>query len=314
MIAAFKKFSEHLLKNMKEHGAKGILMTTRDAGVEIRKNLVQKMNIIKGENIYEKEWDILILLDCARVDMMEEVADDYQFLTQIEDHPTLGTSSVEWMQTTFTGEYTKEMGNTVYITANPNSDECLSSRGFQHLEEVWRDGWDSDIGTIPARSVTDRAIAFHRELNPQRMIIHYMQPHPPFVPRSDIEVTDVSKPDMEKEKMNVAELHNDAGYTFDQLWEAHMQNLEYVLNDVELLLSNIDADRVIISADHGQALGESGVWGHPRSISLDVVRRVPWCVTSASNTDEYDPDFEMSYTSSISSELVEERLEYLGYK
>jgi hypothetical protein len=93
-----------------------------------------------------------------------------------------------------------------------------------------------------------------------------------------------------------------------------MKNLEYVLDDVELLISNIDADRLILSADHGQALGEEGVWGHPRSMNLDVLRDVPWCAVSAEDTGEYEPDFEIDRRNSEESNSVAKKLEHLGYR
>ena len=36
-----------------------------------------------------------------------------------------------------------------------------------------------------------------------------------------------------------------------------------VLRHVQNLLNNHDAERVIISADHGEAFGEFGVYRHP---------------------------------------------------
>jgi hypothetical protein len=146
------------------------------------------------------------------------------------------------------------------------------------------------------------------------MIIHYMQPHPPFVGQPDLDAAEMTRPGVETEGMDVKALHFEAGYSSEALWEAHMKNLEYVLDDVELLISNIDADRLILSADHGQALGEEGVWGHPRSMNLDVLRDVPWCAVSAEDTGEYEPDFEIDRRNSEESNSVAKKLEHLGYR
>lgn len=35
-------------------------------------------NWITGTNVFEKEWDVLVLLDCARPDMIAEVSDEYR--------------------------------------------------------------------------------------------------------------------------------------------------------------------------------------------------------------------------------------------
>ena len=51
------------------------------------------------------------------------------------------------------------------------------------------------------------------------------------------------------------------GYTIprERAWQAYCDDLQYVLNDVSLLLSNLDAERVVISTDHGHATGEFGI-------------------------------------------------------
>jgi hypothetical protein len=44
----------------------------------------------------------------------------------------------------------------------------------------------------------------------------------------------------------------------EEIWESYIENLRYVLDHVEVLLENVDAEEVAISADHGNAKGE---WG-----------------------------------------------------
>lgn len=268
-----------------------------------------------SQNVYEREWDVLILLDCARVDMMEAVKDEYEFIDEVGEHVTPGTHSPEWMQYTFTDEHRDEVARTLHVTANTYSAEYIDGDALLHLEEVWRDGWDEEHKTVLPRTVTDRAISLYRELSPERTIIHYMQPHTPFVPFPEIDSRQLSGPGVgESGGMNVPELA-EAGYTREEIWQFHIENLRYVLDDLEVLLSSIDADRVVISADHGQALGEKGVWGHPRGSRLKCVRTVPWCVTSAKDTGEYDPPERTGATASDDDELsVEEKLRYLGYR
>ena len=41
-----------------------------------------------------------------------------------------------------------------------------------------------------------------------------------------------------------------------------MNDFYYVLNDIGILLDNLDAERVVITADHGEAFGEYGILGH----------------------------------------------------
>lgn len=303
-----KRFFRSVRRNVDEQGLSGLL----DTGKAVKNYANRRLNVRRGTNVYERDWDVLVLLDCARVDMFEAVREEFPFLAPVETHRTPGTNSAEWMDVTFVDEYADEMRRTAHLTANPNSADHLDGERFDLLEEIWRYGWDEETGTVPARTVTDRAIAVGRNRRPERMIVHYMQPHPPFVPRPDIDAVQVTRPGDDRRGMNVEELHEEGGYSLEELWEAHLDNLRYVLPEVDLLLSNLDADRVVVSADHGQALGEDGVLGHPASSTVEAVRRVPWSVTTARDTGEYEPDARPRAEGPAVS--VEEKLEHLGYR
>ena len=306
-------------RNYREHGLRGVGATAVETRDWIRRRTIDRLTnrlARRGSrSVYEREWDVLLLLDCARVDMMEAVRDEYEYVTEVSEHVSPGTTSPEWMEHTFTDEYADEIARTLHVTANPHSADRLDGDDFLHLEEVWRDGWNEEHGTILPRTITDRAIALHRELRPDRTIVHYMQPHGPFIPFPDLDVKDVSGPERGGDGgKNVPELV-ESGYTREELWKFHVENLRCVLDDLEVLLSNIDADRVVISADHGQALGEGGEWGHHWGSTLDCLRTVPWCETSASDTGTYEPEYELDGTASDDEDrsVVEDRLEHLGY-
>lgn len=261
-----------------------------------------------GEHIFERDWDVLLLLDGCRTDLVREVSDEYEFLDEPGTHVSVGSSSIQWMERTFTDEYAEELGETVYVSGNPFSKRVLSDGDLLALDEVWRYGWDDDAGTIPARNVTDRAIAAGREYDAERLVVHYMQPHFPSVP------------DPLTDGMNAETLGDGEGWDspwhrlrrgeLDRktVWSSYRENLRYVLNDVELLLQNLDAGRVAISADHANAAGEFGVYGHPKA-PINTLREVPWYVTSASDTGEREPELQPVDERGD----VEEKLGALGY-
>jgi hypothetical protein len=222
-----------------------------------------------------------------------EVAAEYDFVGDVGELRSVGGHSREWMEHTFTEEYADEVAETLYVNANTASDRVLDPDDFLHLDEVWRDGWDDEHRTILAETVTDRTISLHRDLDPERTIVHYMQPHTPFIPFPEVGSRQVTGPGIEGEYgKHVPELAEE--YSREELWEFHMENLRYVLDSVAVLLSNVDAERVVLSSDHGQALGEEGVWGHPRGAFVDTVRKVPWVVTSATDSGSYEPDYDLA--------------------
>jgi hypothetical protein len=263
-----------------------------------------------AENAFERNWDVLLLLDACRVDLIEQVDDEYGFLDRPGETVSVGSSSIEWIENTFTDEHRAEMRETAYVTGNPFSHRVLDDGDLLALDEVWRYGWDDDAGTIPARPVTDRAIATAREHDPDRLIVHYMQPHFPSVP------------DPLGGGMNRETLGEGAGWedpwdrlrrrelSRDRVWRSYGANLRYVLDDVSLLLRNLDADRVVVSADHGNAAGEWGVYGHPK-VPHPKIRRVPWYVTDAEDTGAYEPELEPP--GRTGDEAIEEKLSALGY-
>jgi hypothetical protein len=221
----------------------------------------------EGTNVYEKDWDLLIILDACRVDAMEEVVDEYLFLNEPDTHRSTASTSGEWMRTTFTQELYDEIQNTVYVTANQHSME-IKDEPFLGFEDVYEYGWDAEHGTVLAETVTNIAIDAGREYadSRDRMIVHYMQPHFPSIPKP---IGHGNKFDNVWKGLMIGQGDE------DEIWESYVQNLRYVLNHVEVLLENIDAEDVVLTADHGNAKGEWGVYDHPLGVPIDCVKTVP---------------------------------------
>jgi hypothetical protein len=94
------------------------------------------------------------------------------------------------------------------------------------------------------------------------------------------------------------------------VWGAYIDNLEYVLEDVDMLLENIDAENVAISSDHGNSKGEWWIYEHPPGIAIDSLRRVPWYTTTAEDNQTHTPSINKDH----SNIQIDDRLEALGYK
>jgi hypothetical protein len=301
------------LSNLREHAERAGLAGLREFASKL---WLRKTGSHPGRSIYDADWDVLVVLDACRTDLMREVADDYPFLGEVGTFDSLGSHSTEWMTANF-GDDRPELGETAYVCSNPFSDQLLDAESFALLDEVWRYAWDDDLGTVPARPVTDRAISAARDRSPDRLVVHYMQPHIPFVADGgsgalglsefgtgqplDTTWTDLQTGDLDRESV----------------WESYRANLEYVLDDVELLARSVDADTLVVTADHGNALGERGVYGHPHGVPLACLRRVPWCVTAAEDDGEYEPDSvrpdDAVDGAEDADDALAERLAALGY-
>lgn len=265
-----------------------------------------------GDATFDRDWDVLVILDACRVDLMQELAPRYPFLQPVETFPSLGGNTWEWMAGNFGDEFGEEMGRTAYICANPFSAEYLDPGDFGMLDEVWRYQWNEEHGTVLPGPVTDRAITVGREQHPDRLLVHYLQPHNPFI-RSDASPSrdlDVFGGDTDAATVGDWVLLQRGVRTREGVWADYKDNLDLVLEQVAILRENFDADTMVVSSDHGNAIGEYWIYGHPAHIPLACVRSVPWCVTSGRDRHTYDPP---SYDRSTQPRTVDDRLAALGY-
>jgi hypothetical protein len=285
-----------------------------------------------GTNIYERDWDALIILDACRVDALREVADEYPFLDAegIESVTSIGCSSYEWMVKTFTEEYREEIAETAHLTANGFAEpvfedgvygpsvavpfgwpkrEVVDADAFATLDHVWRGGRDERLGNVPPSYMTDWAIEAGRETDAERMLVHYAQPHTPYMARADAE--DREPTDVE---MHPWPALRSGEADYEEVWELYLDNLRYVLDEVTVLLENLDAETVAITADHGEAFGEFGAHGHPDGLLLPQIKRVPWVETTATDRGWRQPTLDRASEVAAEPEAeVEEHLADLGY-
>lgn len=286
-----------------------------------------------GTNVFERDWDVLVVLDACRVDALHEVAPEYDFLDGIGQIWSVGSTSFEWYAKTFTRPYRDILSSTALISANPFAERTLvhgerppdhavpvefpawrtvSADALDHLEitrnhdRPFADISDKAPHSTTAQDpsyVTDRAIIAGRGPS-ERAVIHYFQPHRPFIQnlvRNGTKMTDVEDKPYEAGRRGQAER--------EDLWPLYLDNLRLVLDSVETLLQNVDGT-VALTADHGELFGELGQFGHFQSIPHPDLKRVPWVEMTATDERTRDPDEEFTETGSRD---IEQQLEELGY-
>ena len=275
-----------------------------------------------GTNIFTRNWDVLIILDACRVDAIQEVADEYDFISTVDSIWSVGSTSFEWLPLTFQKRHINEIRTTAYISGNPyltpvfrekkdppadqpipfgpTDYNVVDPEDFLVLDEVRKYGVDDEEKCVLPRTMTDRAVDVSRSLNPDRLIVHYMQPHEPHIG------------DEKGLGRNVFVPLRKGQITKHEAWESYLENLRVVLDELELLLSNIDAEKVVISADHGEAFGEFGFYAHQIGCPLPGVRKVPWIETTATDEDTYTPEIEPG-DKQVGENDLQEHLADLGY-
>jgi hypothetical protein len=275
--------------------------------------------IFPRTNIFEREWELCIILDACRLDLMKTVGPEFDFIrpNNINYIWSVESNSLEWMQQTFRDLPNEELEATAYVSGNVWTENAFTDcRPPEILDEVWDYAWNHERGFMPPRPITDRAIDIGRNKSIDRLLVHYMQPHVPLV------AGDFEAPERKPEEGNWLKTHpSDADpdeweqvsrgeLDFEQAIQAYRDNLRFVLKDIELLIQNVDAEMTVISADHGNCLGDWGKWGHPAGLPHPAIRKVPWVEVTASDEMTRQP---AEYIKSGQG-TVEERLEALGYR
>ncbi|MFC7174345.1 hypothetical protein ACFQL0_15375 [Haloplanus litoreus] len=155
-----------------------------------------------GTNVFTRDWDALLILDACRVDALRMVADEYDFIDTVDSIVSVGSTSFEWMSKTFTRRHAETIDGTAYVSANPylrqvfyenehppmgdsipfgpTDYDTVDPENFAFLDEVQQYGIDDTIDTVPPRTMTDRAIDVGRTVDPDRLVVHYLQPHEPY--------------------------------------------------------------------------------------------------------------------------------------
>lgn len=306
-----------------------------------------------GTNVFDCEWDVLVVLDACRVDMLRELSSAFSWLDSVDTLQSVGSMSAEWMLNTFTEAYRDEIKRTALLSRNVWSHRVLVDRLHDHDNDPadrnydrirqgypdWRPVTADALGhyeRIESRAnqdqrlhpesssiphiVTDRAIDVGRTLNPDRMIVWYRMPHLNFFAdavdwnpgmatdelMSGLEMTRSLRPE-EKSYQPV----KDGEVSQQTVRELYRQNLHLVLSYVDILLENIDAEKVMISADHGEGLGETR-WGHSHGYPWAPIKTVPWAATSATDEQTYISQYDELEQTLLPEERVQ-LLEDMGY-
>lgn len=308
------------LKNLKQRCKnQSVRNATIDSTHELYIGFLRRLEDFQNpdyESHWDRDWDILCILDACRVDLFRNACADYDWLPVPEQTDVLystGSTSREWMQAMFGDDRHEEMQETAYITGNLFV-EHINTEPFAHLD-IFEPRLidDPPVYTVPPSDLTDAAIRYWRDRDPDvdRLIVHYMQPHTPF--RSHPEWFD-AEADM------AGNLRTGWGQGFPELRDgdidreefvaAYRDNLDWVLGEVDRLRQNANAT-LALSADHGNGLGERAVYGHPEGINISAVREVPFATIDATDTHECTPDAP-SKTNDV-SETTEKKLRRLGY-
>lgn len=254
-----------------------------------------------GNYILNEYWDNLIILDACRYDVFKEVFYERKMRGRLECRYSRGTNTPSFLTENFSQ---KKYNDIIYVTANPYVNKLLMGKFFKIIP-VWKYDWDENEGTVLPGAVYDYALDTIAKYPDKRIIIHFLQPHPPYIwnkcknKLSELEIMRKStlyKIDyrlVRRLKDNLLNMYASDFYaTINKttLSKEYTHNLEVVMPYVEKLMSIIPGITTVTS-DHGEAFGERlhplfpiNLYGHFENMRIESLTKVPWLITE---NDEY---------------------------
>jgi hypothetical protein len=264
--------------------------------------------------VMQRDWDTLVILDACRYDYSES----QNWLSgTLESTTADGKKSWEFMQNNFAGG---EYHDTVYVTANPFATR-LSEGTFYHVDFL-EDQWNEDIGTIFPEDVRAAAVDAHEQYPNKRLIVHFMQPHRPYLGPTAEELrarVDLKGYRNRGDGVQIWGAAKQKDVTVEEVRRAYSESLDIVLEEVEDLVAALDG-KTVLTADHGEMLGErvfpftSRVWGHSEGFNTRLLRTVPWFVVNDDAERRHVSADVPEGSTDLDDDAVSERLEALGYK
>jgi len=224
---------------------------------------------LKKVDIINEEWDTIIVLDACRFDMFKDIA--HPILgDKLEKRWSTGCNTAQWARS----QFNEGFENVVYLDSSTHITKLRGSK-FKHIEPIWKDGWDDELGTVPPWTVIDRYKKFRNE---KKLIIHFFQPHQPFL---DGNKRIFRKPKPGKKYDNEWQRIYTGELSLEEVIDAYHINLRTVIPYVKEILDDRDGIS-IVTADHGN-LYEFPYWHMPGEMKPEQwndigLRLVPWLI------------------------------------
>lgn len=302
---------------------KGLKRTRKNPKYLVREINCQAHTYLSGPNynhngsaILEEDWDTLLIFDACRYDIFAE----HNILPgDLEFRISRGSHTSEFLVGNFQD---KELYDTVYTTATPQ----LARRNdqinvdFHNVYNIWNTNrWDQSVGTVPPDKMTDAAKEAHQSHPHKRHIIHYLQPHYPFL-YSNIHTKEFEFCLGSDGVYDVWHqiFQGEIDISSKDIWKAYKKNLDLVLKEAQRLIKSIDG-KIVVTSDHGNMIGERASplpireWGHPARLYTPELITVPWLIHNSGGRRAIRKDRPKSQGSEINEDKIQDRLKNLGY-
>lgn len=253
-----------------------------------------------GADVFEEEWDNLIILDAARFELFEGWG-----LGELESRESRGASTIEFLHGNVED---RDLRDTVYVSANPHIAQ-VDARLADTVKCWGGDGWSSMFDTVEPETVTEKALRAAEKYPEKRLVVHYMQPHYPFAFE---EASIPSGVNNIWQKASRGELNIDP----QKARREYKRNFNMAREEVEELVEGLEG-RSVVTSDHGNVFDKrlSPIpvrdWSHPVGVYCEELVKVPWLMVEGERRDTSKTS--KSRQADVDEDQVQQKLRDLGY-
>lgn len=260
------------------------------------------MNNIKTHSeLFKKfNWDIIIILDACRLDSFIKILPDIYLDNCFQVVNSEASATTAWLEKHWGNDFHMDI---VYISGTPfvNSkgiciEDTSSFDGRNHfgiIFDTWDWGFNKKTGRVEPEAIVQDAIVAGRINSGARLIIHFMQPHSPYlfekkkleplaflhklIPKKIFQFLRHRIPTLIRynTSIHIPEYNQHFLYSDDEIQKAYEKNLKSVEKYLKILIDFFSDKNIIITSDHAEYLGEDGKYGHGGELN-DFITSVPF--------------------------------------
>lgn len=247
-----------------------------------------------GFSVMSENWNHLIILDACRYDIFEREIKNWNLEGKLEKRKSKASRTVEFLTRNFTERYP----DVVYVTANPFVSLLLRGKFFKIIP-VWDYGWSEEHKTVLPETVYEAALKAIRKYPDKRLIVHFMQPHTPFITLDVAGTTGFSGARTEVKLGEIEKIGDIVEWDLvrqgtlsrEEAIKGYVENLRLAMPYVVKLCKILNG-KVVVTSDHGEGFGEKAlfveVWGHPKDVMVKQLIEVPWLISNGRKKIDLD--------------------------
>jgi hypothetical protein len=240
--------------------------------------VIDQLPFLNDNFFYGDKYSVAIVFDACRYDLFNQYHEEY-LTGELHEAWSPACHTYGWVRRSLMGHYpniTVIGGHPLFNSKGVPVHGWTATKHFspENIIDVWDFGYSDDLGTIDPNIVVEAAL---EHADQEKLLIWFLQPHCPYVGRTKLtKFHPYARGDLNKDLQYwMTEQLEQGRITADYLWVVHRDNMLAAFEATKKL-GEAFSDDVIITADHGELLGEDGKFFHPSNETENpILRTVP---------------------------------------